>query len=202
MAFSGWSTTAASNGSTLGIDIAENCDAQNINNAMRQLMADLRSAIHSTWDSILNQSSVANIRTALGLGGAAVMEETTAAQFRANTADKLLSTDQVWSAAASVVLTPGTTVSLDLSSGINFTLAMGGNYTLAAPTNGKAGQCGCIEISQDATGSRTLAYNAAWKFANGTDPTLSTAASTKDLLFYQVLADGSSVYATLVKAIA
>ena len=45
MAVSDWSTTAASNGTTLGINIAEGCDAANVNNALREMMAQLRSAI-------------------------------------------------------------------------------------------------------------------------------------------------------------
>jgi hypothetical protein len=126
----------------------------------------------------------------------------TAAQYRGNTADKVLVTDDVWSAAASVALTPGTNVSLDLSTGFNFTLAMGGNYTLDNFTNGKAGQTGCIEITQDGTGSRTLAFGTAYLFADGVDPVLSTTAGAKDLLFYQVLSGGTTAYATLVSAIA
>lgn len=42
MPVSAWSTTAADNGSTLGIDIAENCAAANVNNALRIMMADLK----------------------------------------------------------------------------------------------------------------------------------------------------------------
>jgi len=42
MPTSAWSQTAAGNGATLGIDIAENCDAANINNALREIMAQLK----------------------------------------------------------------------------------------------------------------------------------------------------------------
>lgn len=42
MAVDSWSTTPASNASTLGIDIGEGCDAANINNALRQIMADVK----------------------------------------------------------------------------------------------------------------------------------------------------------------
>jgi hypothetical protein len=81
-------------------------------------------------------------------------------------------------------------------------MTMDGDYTLSAPSNGKPGQTGCIIFTQDGTGTQTLAYNAAWKFADGSDPVLSTAASSVDILFYQVLANGTDVYANLVKAIA
>lgn len=42
MAFSDYSTTPASNTSIEGISVAEGCAAANINNAIRQLMADGR----------------------------------------------------------------------------------------------------------------------------------------------------------------
>lgn len=118
-------------------------------------------------------------------------------------ATKALTSDAAWDAAAAVALNDsGGNIAVDLSTGINFTMTMDGDYTLSNPTNGKPGQSGCIELTQDGTGTQTLAYGGNWKFAGGTDPVLSTAASAKDLLFYQVLADGSSVFGNLVKAIA
>lgn len=125
----------------------------------------------------------------------------TAAEFRANTANQTLSTDQVWSAAEVVTLTDAATIAVDMSTFINAIVTLGGNRTLGQPSNTKVGQSGFIRIVQDGTGSRTLAYHADWKFAGGTDPTLSTAAGTTDVLFYQVLA-ANFVYATLVKALA
>jgi hypothetical protein len=122
--------------------------------------------------------------------------------FRTGTdATKALTADGVWDAAATVALTPGTNVSLSMASGINFTLAMGGNYTLDNPTNVKPGQTGFIQITQDGTGSRTLAYGTNWKFAGGTDPVLSTAASSVDVLFYMALSS-TSIFANLIKAVA
>lgn len=47
MAVADWSTTAASNGSTLGIDIAEGCAAANLNNALRELMAQAKTKFNS-----------------------------------------------------------------------------------------------------------------------------------------------------------
>ena len=43
MAVSEWSTTAANNTTIGGISIAENCPAANVNNALRQIMADVKS---------------------------------------------------------------------------------------------------------------------------------------------------------------
>ena len=85
-----------------------------------------------------------------------------------------------------VALTDASSVAIDLSLANNFTLTLAGNRTLAAPTNVTAGQSGVIVVTQDGTGSRTLAYNSIYKFAGGTAPTLTTTASAVDVLAYYV----------------
>jgi hypothetical protein len=85
-----------------------------------------------------------------------------------------------------VALTDAATVAVDLSLGNNFTLTLAGNRTLGAPTNVTAGQSGVIVVTQDSTGSRTLAYNSVYKFAGGSAVTLSTGASAVDVLAYYV----------------
>jgi hypothetical protein len=47
-----------------------------------------------------------------------------------------------------------------------------------------AGQSGSFFITQDGTGSRTLAYGSNFKFVGGTAPTLSTAAASVDRIDY------------------
>jgi hypothetical protein len=138
-------------------------------------------------------------RTSLGLGTIATFDEATTAQVLANTADKALSTDQTWAAADYIALTDAATVAVDMSLGINFSLTIGDNRTLGAPTNTKNGQAGEIIITQDGTGSRTLAYHANWKFAGGVDPTLSTAAGAVDVLSYKVV-NSTFIIAALNKA--
>jgi hypothetical protein len=152
---------------------------------------------------LLVLADAAALRTVAGLGSSATLDTATAANFRADTPSKVLTTDQAWGAAASVALAQsGGSVAVDLNAGLNFTLAMtGGPWTLNSPANGKDGQSGKIEISQDASGSRVLNYGPNWLFSGGTDPTLSTAANARDVLFYQVLSDGKAI-ATLVKGVA
>lgn len=143
--------------------------------------------------SLLELTDEADLQAAAGVGTAGLLDKATAAQFRNNTADKVLTADNVWGAASYVALTPGATVNIDLSLGINFTLAMSGNYTLANPTNLKEGQAGNILITQDATGSRTLAYGTAYKPIGGSAPSLSTTSNARDLLFYEVIPGGGVV---------
>ena len=83
-------------------------------------------------------------------------------------------------------LTSASTITPNLATANNFSLTLDTNATLANPTNIVAGQSGVILITQDSTGSRTLAYGTYWKFAGGTAPTLTTTASAVDALVYYV----------------
>lgn len=83
-------------------------------------------------------------------------------------------------------LTDASSISIDLADSNNFSVTLGGNRTLANPSNIVAGQSGSIFITQDGTGSRTLAYGSYYDFAGGTAPTLSTAASAVDRIDYVV----------------
>lgn len=85
-----------------------------------------------------------------------------------------------------VALTDGATITPDFAAGNNFSVTLGGNRTLANPSNLTAGQSGTIVITQDGTGSRTLAYGSNWKFPGGTAPTLTTTASAVDVIAYYV----------------
>lgn len=128
----------------------------------------------------------------------------TAAEFRAGVAAaKALAPKAAFDAAVPVALaiTAGA-VALDLSTGFNFTLSMTGDAELSTPSNVKPGQTGCIEITQDGTGTRLLTYAAGYVFADAVAPALSTAPGSLDLLFYQVLASGAVFLTPLQKAVA
>jgi len=96
-------------------------------------------------------------------------------------------------------LTDGATITPDFADSNFFSVTLAGNRTLANPTSLVAGQSGSVFITQDATGSRSLAYGSYWDFAGGTAPTLSTAANTVDRLDYLVRAS-TSIHAVLTKA--
>lgn len=96
-------------------------------------------------------------------------------------------------------LTDGATITPDFALANNYSVTLAGNRTLANPSNIVAGQSGVIFISQDATGSRTLAYGSYWDFEGGTAPVLSTAASSVDALVYTVRST-TSITARLLKA--
>jgi hypothetical protein len=118
----------------------------------------------------------------------AVSAIATTAQFLANTAQKILTTDQVWAAAVPVVLADNAAVAPDFNQGIDFVWTLGAvGRTLSNPLNPKPGQKGIIYLVQDATGGRTITtYGVVYKFAGGTKPTLSTTANAVDVLSYAV----------------
>lgn len=111
--------------------------------------------------------------------------------------DKFLTPKSVADAAALVALTDAATVAVDLAAGTNFVVTLAGNRTLGAPSNAKPGMSGTILIKQDATGSRTLAYNTAWK-PFGSTPSLTTTANAVDLLTW-IVENSSKVRFTLAK---
>jgi hypothetical protein len=94
-------------------------------------------------------------------------------------------------------LTDGATITPNFALANNFSVTLAGNRTLANPTNLTAGQSGCIWITQDATGSRTLAYGSQWDFSGGTAPTLTTAANARNCIVYAVQSS-TQITATLI----
>lgn len=89
------------------------------------------------------------------------------------------------------VLTDAASIDTNLALNNFFSVTLAGNRTLANPTNIVAGQSGSIFITQDATGTRTMAYGSFWDFNGGTAPTLSTASGAVDRLDYVVRTSGS-----------
>lgn len=90
----------------------------------------------------------------------------------------------------------GGTATVDLGAGIfkNFTLALTGNATLAMANLAGAGKITEFElqITQDATGSRTLALPAAFKALGGSDTSVSSAANAVTILSAKTFDNGTT----------
>lgn len=85
----------------------------------------------------------------------------------------------------SSTLTDGATINWDgNANGQVVSLTIAGNRTVNAPTNIQQNALYLLRLSQDATGSRTLSWNAAYKFGGSGAPTLTTTASKTDILSF------------------
>jgi len=97
-----------------------------------------------------------------------------------------------------VSLTDATNISWDLSQGSTAQVTLGGGRTLSAPTNQIAGGTYTLIIKQDATGSRTLAFNSIYKFPGATDPIVSVTANAIDIVGF--ISDGTTMYGTFAQS--
>lgn len=81
-----------------------------------------------------------------------------------------------------VALGDGATITLNAAAGNRYSVTLGGNRTLAI--SGMAdGQLVEVEVYQDGTGSRTLAYSGVTiRWAGGAAPTLTTGATKLDVI--------------------
>jgi hypothetical protein len=87
---------------------------------------------------------------------------------------------------AAVNLTFGTTIAVDASLGNTFRVTLTASTgTLGAPSNPQDNQKIIVEVKQDGTGSRTLAYNAVYEFTtDNPSPTLTITANKVDELIF------------------
>jgi len=88
----------------------------------------------------------------------------------------------------------GASITPYFESANNYAITLTVNSTMNNGQNITAGQSGSIFITQDGTGSRTLAWGSYWKFAGGTAPTLTTTAGAVDRVDY-VIESATSIHA-------
>ena len=100
------------------------------------------------------------------------------------------------------IVNGGSSKILDFDTNHNFIINLNANITLGQPVTGQVGQTGFIVFKQDATGSRTLTLNSAFKNPGGSAPTLSTAAGSVDTLGYMIIAPNEILLSTAQLAFA
>lgn len=92
-------------------------------------------------------------------------------------------------APAVAALTFGSSIAVNAALGNAFNLTLTASTgTIANPANPVDGQVVRFRVSQDGTGSRTVAWGTAYDFGAGSAPTLSTAASKVDIVAFEYLA--------------
>jgi len=195
-----YSTTPSSNLDINSIDLGEGTMVpSDVNNSLRQLMADL-AAMNAGTDSIQDTFTLADpsddtkkVRIDAGSVTASNTRVLTAPDSDITLAGIDLAQEftrtQNFDA---TTLTDGATISWDAAQNQVTSVTLGGNRTLGAPTNLKDGAVYVLTVIQDGTGSRTLSFNAVFKFHQGAAPTLTTTASARDVLVF--LSDGTNLY--------
>ena len=208
MAYTKYSLTPADNNAAPPNGAPEGMLPSAVNDTMRDMMAQIRDCgdgirggTYTMTAPVITGGSITGITDlAVADGGTGASSFTSGALLKGAGTSPLttatagvdyagMATAQTFTAAQRgtvSALTDGSTITPDFAAANNFSLTIGGNRTLANPTNLTAGQSGAIVITQDGTGSRTLAYGTYWKFAGGTAPTLTTTASAVDVLVYYV----------------
>lgn len=97
-------------------------------------------------------------------------------------------------------LTYGATVTWNVNNSQVAVLTLTGNATLSSPINEVAGGTYILIVKQDATGGRTLAFGAQYKWPGGITPTLTPDASAVDVLTF--VYDGTSMLGVAAKGFA
>jgi hypothetical protein len=217
--YSSTSAGAGLNTDIASINIDEGCAPSGINNAIRAVMAQLKDwqsgASGDTLPVLSGGTGAANATTARSnLSAAAsgansditsitgLTTALTTAQGGTGLTAFVAGTNYVSPSVATTftkqqvggnaTLTDGATISWDVSNAQVATVTLAGNRTFAAPTNMVNGGFYALGVIQDATGSRTLTWNAVFKWTAGASPTLSTAAGAYD--FFVFRSDGTNLY--------
>lgn len=156
--------------------------------------ADELGLIDSAASNALKKLTLANLKTTL----IAAFKAAAAAFWAGSNDATFLTPKTIADAAARVSLTSGTTINTDCSAGRNFKVTLGHNATFAKPTNMQDGVVYTWQINQPSSGGPyTGAFNAAFEFPS--TPTLSTAASKKDLVSAMYDADADLLIARFSK---
>ena len=140
--------------------------------------------------SVANGGTGATTLTGIikGTGTTAIVAATAGTDFVAPATATNFTAQQYFGTAT---LTDGATVSWAANTQQVAKVTIAGNRTMAAPTGLVDGGFYSLLVIQDATGSRTLTWNAVFDWAGGTAPTLSTAASAKDIFVFR--SDGTNL---------
>ena len=195
-----YDATAGNNTDLDSINLQENVMIpSDINNALRELMAHLAdmndgtSAIQDTFAISDPADDTKQIRFDAGSITTANTRVLTAPDADVTIAG--LEKAQEYTKTQNfnaTTLVDGASISWDASANQVTSVTITDNRTMAAPTNLVDGAVYLLMIIQDGTGSRTMSWNAVFKFTGGTAPTLTTTASAKDILIFY--SDGTNMY--------
>ena len=184
-----FSSTPANNTDIDGINIAEGCAPSGINDAIRELMAQLKDL----------QAGLSGDTLAIAAGGTGAATFAAAGLTTLTGSETLTNKTLTNPTVTNYVETPfsansSTAITLALTNGTVQIITLTGNATITMPT-ATSGKSFIMYLKQDATGSRTVTWSTV-KWAGGTAPTITSTASRQDILSF--FADGTNWYGVVV----
>jgi hypothetical protein len=184
-----FSSTPANNTDIDGINIAEGCAPSGINDAIRELMAQLKDL----------QAGLSGDTLAIAAGGTGAATFAAAGLTTLTGSETLTNKTLTNPTVTNYVETPftansSTAITLALTNGTVQIITLTGNATITMPT-ATSGKSFIMFLKQDATGSRTVTWSTV-KWAGGTAPTITSTASRQDILSF--FADGTNWYGVVV----
>lgn len=206
-----WSATPANNTDIDSINIAEGCAPSGINDAIRELMSQVKDWYSgTTGDTLAVAGGGTGAGTLTGIlkgnGTSAFTAVTAPSGTIVGTTDTQTLTNKTLTTpvltnptVTNYVETPysansSTAITLDLANGTVQIITLTGNATVTMPT-ATSGKSFIMFLKQDATGSRTITWSTV-KWAGGTTPTITGTASRQDI--FSFFADGTNWYGTVV----
>lgn len=181
-----WSSTPANNTDIDGINIAEGCAPSGINDAIREMMSQIKDLQAGTSGDTL---AVAAGGTGAASFAAAGLATLTGTETLTN---KTVEAGTFTNGYTEELVTANTTTAytVSLANGSIQYLTLTGNCTYTFPTPA-AGKSFTLIQKQDATGSRTVTWPASVKWPAGTAPTITATASKADKFIFTAI-DSSS----------
>ena len=202
-----WSATPANNTDIDGINIAEGCAPSGINDAIREMMSQIKDwQAGTSGDYTAVSAGGTGVGTLTGLakgnGTSAFTAAVAGTDYTSPTSTETMTNKTLTNpTVTNYVETPysansSTAITLALTNGTVQIITLTGNATITMPT-ATSGKSFIMYLKQDATGSRTVTWSTV-KWAGGTAPTITSTASRMDILSF--FADGTNWYGVSVGA--
>ena len=200
-----WSATPSNNTDIDGINIAEGCAPSGINDAIREMMSQIKDwQAGTSGDYTAVTAGGTGVGTLTGIvkgnGTSAFSAATAGTDYTSPTSTETMTNKTLTNpTVTNYVETPysansSTAITLALTNGTVQIITLTGNATITMPT-ATSGKSSIMYLKQDATGSRTVTWSTV-KWAGGTAPTITSTASRQDILSF--FADGTNWYGVVV----
>jgi len=200
-----WSPTPANNTDIDGINIAEGCAPSGINDAIREMMSQIKDwQAGTSGDYTAVSAGGTGVGTLTGLakgnGTSAFTAAVAGTDYTSPTSTETMTNKTLTNpTVTNYVETPftansSTAITLALTNGTVQIITLTGNATITMPT-ATSGKSFIMLLKQDGTGGRTVTWSTV-KWAGGTAPTITATASRQDILSF--FADGTNWYGVVV----